>query len=233
MRILQRRKRKIFRHLARITFVFFAGLIVAGIIALHQLDINSLKPEIAHLLETTTGLPISIEGEISWKLSLRPLIKVSDVRIKNEPWAKSRYAVQIPEMLVQFNLVSLLRNSPTIQSVRMVRPTVSIERNQKGELSLNVQRPAREIRIPEAMPRRGFPFDLDVGIGSIELDRPRVSFISPDSSESFTPNRVRTSLSRKHETMELTGQIVKDGFNYPFILSFLKYDEEKKIYPAS
>ncbi|MDR1826304.1 MAG: AsmA family protein, partial [Rickettsiales bacterium] len=228
--VLRRRKRTTLRIWTRIIFVFFMGALVAVAVAVHQLDVNSLKPNIVRALENSTGLPVEIAGDMSWKLSLRPIIKIKDIRVKGKSWAKHKYAVSIPEMLVQINLVSLLRNSPTIQSVKLVRPTVNIEENSKGDLSVEIRR-RREIRIPEALVETEFPIDLDFGIGSLELDRPQIFFISKDAVESWMPDRIKLSLQGKTGAMDFAGSIAKGAARYPFSVSFSKFDGVRKAYP--
>lgn len=228
MIILRRRKRKTLVHLFRIIFMFFAGLFVAAVISLAQLDINTLKESIVATLKNSTGLPVEIKGALSWKLSLQPMIMIKDVRIKNAPWANHKYAFQMPEMLVQINLVSLLRRAPTIQMVRMIRPVANIERNAKGKLSIEL--PERTVTIPQVMPKNDFPFDLDFGIGSLELVGPQIFLIDDDSVASWTPDRVKISLSQKDDTLDFTGFLLEKGGNYPFILSFAKYNEKKGTY---
>lgn len=228
--MLRRRKKKSLIHLARIIMMFFAGLAVAAIVALSQLDVNTLKSELVQTLESMVGLHIEINGKISRKLSLRPQIIIKDVRIKNAPWARHKYAVQIPEMRVQINLISLLRDSPTIQSVKMIRPVVNIEENEKGELSLSMR---REIRIPRAIKKSDFAFDFDFGVGSVELEHPEIFFIAPESIESFTPDSIKIALQERDETLGYSGHLIDRDGSYPFILSFSKYDAARDVYPVN
>lgn len=229
--MLQRRKRTTFRTIARIIFAIFAASIVAGGIGLSKLDVNSLKADIVHALEASTGLPVEINGQMSWKLSLRPMIHINDVRVQNEKWAKNKYAVRIPEMLVQINLVSLIRGSPAIQYVKMIRPVANIEENKKGEWA--IRRMQREVRIPQVLKAYSpFPVDLDFGVGALELDRPEIAIISPGGTKSIMPDRIKVSLQSKGDTMEFAGQLVIGGVNYPFMASLYKFNAARKVYPA-
>jgi uncharacterized protein involved in outer membrane biogenesis len=230
--MLQRRRRKTFIHLARIIFVFFAGLAVAAGIALSQLDVNSLKSDVAAVLESAAGMPVEINGELSWKLSLRPEIRIVDVRIKNKPWAGHKYALAVPEMLVQLNLISILRGSPAIQSIKMLRPVANIEENGKGELSVDLRQAPREIKIPQAIRKSEYPFELDIGVGSIELEKPEFFFIAPSGVRTFAPDSLKISMHEKNGSMDFTGVVAESGAKYPFTLSFLKYDRSAEVYPV-
>jgi hypothetical protein len=230
--ILKRRRRKTLVHVLRIACMFFAGLFVAAVIAAHQTDANSLKSNIVASLEQAAGLPVEINGEMSWKLSLRPRIILNDVRIRNADWAKHKYAVQIPQMLVQINLISLLRDSATIQSVKMIRPVVNIEQNANGDLSVSPRPKVRGPKPADDGRHREFPFDFDFGIGSLELDRPQIFLIDSAGIESFTPDRVKIGLQNRGDSTDYAGQVADGDGVYPFVVSFQKYDDVRKVFPV-
>ena len=66
------------------------GLIVAFIIALHQVNLESLRGNILSVLRDATNMPIEIDGKMAWNFSLRPQIELNDVRIPNAKWAKNK-----------------------------------------------------------------------------------------------------------------------------------------------
>ena len=76
--------------LLRIIAVFFMGLVVAVIVALHNMNLESLRGNILSMLRDSTNLPIEIDGDMSWKFSLRPHIELNDIRIPNADWAKQK-----------------------------------------------------------------------------------------------------------------------------------------------
>ncbi|MDR1027318.1 MAG: AsmA family protein [Rickettsiales bacterium] len=220
MKILQRqRKKKALIHWARIVCMLAAGFAVAAIVAVSQLDINTLKKDIASTLAAATGLPVEITGKLSWKLSLRPRVVINDVRIAGAKWAHHKYPIQIPQMQVQLNLVSLLRRTAAIQSVRLTNPKVNIEKNAKGQISLAARgADGHAERAGHAVP---FPFNLDLGIGAIELDRPQIFYITPDGVESFTPDFVKIVMQEKsEESIAFSGAVSDEGGSYPFLVSF-------------
>ena len=80
------------RHILvlRIIALFFMGLIVACIIALQQMNLETLRGNILSVLRDATNMPVEIDGKISWKFSLRPQIELNSVRIPNAEWAKNK-----------------------------------------------------------------------------------------------------------------------------------------------
>ena len=76
--------------LLRAIFLSVMGLLVAFGIALHQVNLESLRGNILSVLRDTTNMPVEIDGKISWKFSLRPQIELNNVRIPNAGWAKQK-----------------------------------------------------------------------------------------------------------------------------------------------
>ena len=67
----------------RLVCLFFLGLVVAVIIALSQVNLESLRGSVLSMLQNATGYPVQIDGIVSWKFSLRPRIELNQVRIAN------------------------------------------------------------------------------------------------------------------------------------------------------
>ena len=91
----------------RILALFFMGLIVAFAIALHEINLETLRGNILSVLRDTTNFPIEIDGNISWKFSLRPEIELNSVRVPNADWAKSKNLFAAKKIDVRLDLISL------------------------------------------------------------------------------------------------------------------------------
>ena len=76
----------------RIVMLFIVGMVVAFVIALSQVNLETLRGNILSILQNATGMPVEIDGAVSWKFSLRPRIELNQVRIPNADWAKHKYA---------------------------------------------------------------------------------------------------------------------------------------------
>ena len=97
------------RHiwLLRMIVLFFMGLIVAFIIALYQVNLESLRGNILSVLRDETNMPIEVDGKMSWKFSLRPEIELNDVRVPNAEWAKNKNMFTAKKIYVRLDLLSL------------------------------------------------------------------------------------------------------------------------------
>ena len=129
-------RRRIFFTITRIIAVFFMGLVVALVIALSQLNLETLRGDLVTVLRNATGLPIEIDGSVSWKFSLRPRVELNDVRVPNAAWAHNPDGFTARRIDVRLNLVSLFRDRPTIQYVKVHDAAIFLEQNAAGEYSM-------------------------------------------------------------------------------------------------
>ena len=118
------RKKNLFFIISRVVALFFMGLVVAIVIALSQINLETLRGDVLSILKDATGLPIEIDGSVSWKLSLRPQIELNKVRVPNAEWATHKDAFSAEKIDVTLNLVSLFRDRPTIQNVKVYDATI-------------------------------------------------------------------------------------------------------------
>ena len=133
---MARKKKRAFLTVLRLMGLFIGGMVVAISVALSQVNIETLRGNILSVLQDATGLPVEIDGAVSWKFSLRPQIELNNVRIPNADWAKEKYGFDTKKIDVKLNLISLLRNRPTIQSIKVYDAKIAIEQNEKGEYSI-------------------------------------------------------------------------------------------------
>ncbi len=112
-------RKNLFFTIARIVSIFFMGMVVAVVIALSQVNLETLRGDILGILRGATGLDIEIDGAVSWKFSLRPRIELHQVRVRNADWARHEYAFSAETVDVTLDLVSLLRDRPTIKNVKI------------------------------------------------------------------------------------------------------------------
>ena len=109
----------VFFNVLRLFTIIFVALVVALVVALSQVNIDTLRSSVVSVLQDFTGLPVKINGNVSWKLSLRPQIELDDVCVENASWAKNKYAYSAKKIDVRLNLFSLFRSTPTIHNIKL------------------------------------------------------------------------------------------------------------------
>ena len=161
------KRKNIFFSIVRVLSLCVMGLVVAVVVALTQIDLESVRGNVVAVLRDATGMPVEIDGPVSWKLSLRPHIELNQVRVKNPSWAKNKYAFDADRVDVRLNLISLFRNRPTIQNVRVYDAKINLERGADGVSSWPVQDVGVAIKdtVPEKYPVK------DMGLGGIEIKK--------------------------------------------------------------
>ena len=218
------------RHILLLRFIafFFMGLVVAFIVALHQVNLESLRGNILSALRDATNMPIEIDGKMAWNFSLRPQIELNDVRIPNASWAKNKDMFFAKKINVRMDLFSLFSSHPVIRNITIHDAKINIEKNSAGETSIVFN----EIKKPESTadeekkeidlyPVKQFPFlGLDVENLHVDLFGDKYKLASFGISNYM-----------RHENREYSGWVKPYDTNFPFVIQFSEYNPERKIYP--
>ena len=213
----------------RIIAVFFMGLIVAIVIALYQLDLESLRGNILSSLRESTNLPVEIDGKISWHFSLRPEIELNDVRIPNADWAKNKNLFTAKKIDVRLDLLSLFKSHPVIRRIKIYDAKIAIEKNDKDENSIvfnNLQTPQKlpdtDKNIIPKYPVEQLPF------GGMDIEKLSVDIYG----DKYTLSSFGISNYMRHSNREYSGWVKPYDTNFPFVIQFSEYNSERKIYPV-
>lgn len=222
------------RHIwvLRTIFLFFMGLIVAFIVALHQIDLENLRGNILGVLRDTTNLPIEIDGNISWHFSLRPEIELNDLRVPNADWAKNKNLFSASKVDVRMDLFSLFKSKPVIRYIKIYDAKINLEKNKRGENSIvfnnseisdNSQNPPdTENKEITKYPFQAMPF------AGLEIQNINANI--------YGKNYVMTSFGIhnhiRQDKLEFTGWVKPYKNNLPFVIKFSEYDEVSEIYPV-
>ncbi|MDR1337687.1 MAG: AsmA family protein [Rickettsiales bacterium] len=215
-------KRRLFFKIARICAMFFTGLVVAVFIALSQVNLETLRGNLLDALRDATGLPVEIDGGISWKFSVRPKIEINGVRVPNADWARHRNGFTAKKVDVTLNLISLLRDKPTIQNARIHDVGIFLEQNDSGEYSMA---PAKGQGAEHAKQSK-YPF---ASLGLDEIDVRNV--VADIDGKTYVLGGFNVSYNGAKNSEEYTGWFKSDLMVYPFIVSFSEFNEERKVYP--
>lgn len=218
------------RHLwlLRMIALFFMGLIVAVIIALNQVNLESLRGNILSVLRETTNMQIEIDGNMSWNFSLRPTIELTNVRIPNAEWAKNKNLFFAKKIIVRMDLFSVFSSHPVIRNIKVYDAKITVEKNAAGQDSVvfNESVPDKvantEAEETPVYPVGQFPFtSLDIENLSVDIFGDKYELTSFGISNYM-----------RHENREYSGWVKPYDTNFPFVIQFSEYNSERKIYPV-
>lgn len=211
----------------RIVMLFIVGMVVAFVIALSQVNLETLRGNILSILQNATGMPVEIDGAVSWKFSLRPRIELNQVRIPNADWAKHKYAFSAEKIDVTLNLFSLFQSRPTIQNIKVYDATVCLEKNADGAYSVS------SVASGNAAPDDGkkvaqpkYPF-TDPGLGGVEVR----NLVAHIFDESYSLSGFQLRYVPKSDAREYAGWIKNADDVFPFIVTYSEYNAERRVYP--
>ncbi len=211
------------------------GLGTAVVVALSQVNLETLRGNLLTILRDTTGLPVEITGDMSWKFTLRPRVELNQVRIKNADWAKHEYAFSAEKIDVTLNLISLFRPRPTIQNIRIYDATIAVEKNANGDYSVypfngreKNALDARDRGIAQNNTPPKYPF-VDPGFGAVQIQ----NLIAHVLGETYSMSGISVRYNQHDEnSREYSGWLRPDDKVYPFIISVSEYNSERKVYPV-
>lgn len=228
-----KKTRNLFFTIFHIVFLFVMGLIVAAIVALSRINLETLRGGIVSVLRDATGRDVEIAGAVSWRFSLRPQIELNDVRIPNAEWATRDYAFSAQRVYVTINLISLFQDRPTIQNIKIYDAVIDVEKNQDGKYSFQTDIPRTNTDDPQPTTTENvtpekpkYPF-VDPGLGGVEI-RNLTAYVF---DEKYTLAGFEMRYIPKHDGREYSGWIKFTDDVYPFIVSFSEYNAERKVYP--
>ena len=230
--MVKKKRKGSFFKIMRVLVLFIMGLVVAVVIALSQINLEALRGSVLTVLRDATGLPVEIDGAVSWKLSLRPQIELNQVRVPNAEWARHENAFSAEKIDVTLDLISLFQDRPTIQNVKVYDATICIEQNEKGEFSIlpkfTSAQPDTDAGT-EASVLTGpadYPF-VDPGLGGLEVQNLDIDIFGAE----YSINGFQIRYMPRSDTREYSGWVRSTSDVFPFILSFSKYNAERKVYP--
>ena len=224
---MKKRKSK-FLAVLRILGLFVIGLVVAVAVTLSRIDLESIRKSVLSVMTDTVGAPVLLDGAVSWRFSLRPHIELNEVKVANPEWAKSKYAFTAKKVDVRLNLISLFRDRPTIQNIRVYDATINIEQKEDGSYSLPklaTNKTGTEKNSVSEQPK--FPF-RDAEFGGLQIKNLTANVLgNVYSLAGFNIRKIH-----RDNVREYSGWIKADVDVLPFVLVFSEYNTERKIYPV-
>ncbi len=209
----------------RMFTIIFVVLVMALVVALSQVNLDSLRSGIVTVLQDATGLPVQINGAVSWKLSLQPQIELNSVCVENASWAKSKCAYSADKIDVRLNLVSLFRNKPTIHNIKLYNVKIDIEENKQGEYSAPKFQAFETTDVAVGQNEK-YPFK-DMGFGGVEIKNLDAKILK----KRYQLAGFNIRMNEKKDTREYSGWLKINKDVLPFIISMSEYNPERKIYP--
>ena len=219
-------RRSLFFPIMRMLCLIVVGLLVALVVALSQVNLETLRSSVISVLQESTGLPVQVEGGVAWRFSLQPRIELNQVSIANPDWAKEKYAYTADRIDVRINLLSLFRDRPTIHNVKMYDVKVNVEQNSDGKYSVpSFSKKGNATDEEEKIEK--YPFK-DFGLGGVEIKKLNANILG----KKYSLAGLNIRLTPDSDKRQYSGWIKLDEDVSPFIIVFSEYNNDRKIYPV-
>ncbi|MBP3397566.1 MAG: AsmA family protein [Alphaproteobacteria bacterium] len=219
------RKNKFF-SIVRIVGLFIIVLGVAVFVALKQVNLETLRGNVVAILRDTTGMPVEIDGGVSWRFSMRPHIELNDVRIENPELAKDKDFFSAKKIDVRINLVSLFRDRPTIQNIRVYDAVLNVEKD-LNELKFAGNSNTPEGTVQDTVVQEKYPVRAS-GFGGVEIK----NLVANVLGEKYSLSGLNVRMMPREDSREYSGWLKVEEDVFPFIVSMSEYNSERRVYPV-
>ncbi|MDX1710889.1 MAG: AsmA family protein [Rhodovibrionaceae bacterium] len=109
------------------------AVIVAGYIAITQIDPEAYRAEIETEAEKAIGRKLTLAGPMDLKVSLTPAITIEDVSLANASWGSREQMVTLKRLEVEMSLVPLISGDIKINRIVLLEPDILLEVNKQGQ----------------------------------------------------------------------------------------------------
>lgn len=124
------------KWIAGILFTLIALLVAAPFVAMVFIDQQTIKELAQDAVLESTGRELTLNGDISAKLSLQPSFSIKDAAISNADWGKAEHFAKLESLSLGLSIPALLKGSIEIGYVSLEKGSLNIEKNTKGELNI-------------------------------------------------------------------------------------------------
>ncbi len=146
--------------------VFFALVVGVLLIGPSLIDWNNYTDDIADQVEKVTGRKVVIGGPVSVQVLPRPRLHVADVHLANIGGSTDARMASFESLEVRVAAMALLGGKVRVETVKLVRPTVLLERLADGRVNWDFSKPvpAKDSRTPQ--PTAADKPTPDAGVGT-------------------------------------------------------------------
>lgn len=170
--------------------------IVAGYIALTQIDFNNYKSMIVKVVRDTTGRELTL-GDIQVKASFNPTIEIKNVTFSNAQWAKNPLMVSADSIDLSFAIIPLLQKNVEIDVLEIHDAVVNLEESATGEKNWEFEKVGTELNVEQ---QQAYRFSLIKTAQASENDS--MSFLSSMIVKRVAMENVKINIFDKSDKLD-------------------------------
>ncbi|MDA0781866.1 MAG: AsmA family protein [Rickettsiales bacterium] len=206
-----------------ILFTLFLFMIVAALLSVPLwLDVNKYKQDITKLIHEKTGFKVKIDGEIT-------AIAVPDISLMVENVSvassldESRNLFASEKMVIQIKLAPLFDKKLEIESLQLIKPSVSLKVNKEGEANWEQKKAEKEVdkgaekeavdsnEVTEVVYGEEKPFDITERflLNRFEIKDADFSYVDEQSEQNINISNlnIKTSIKPGENDFNLSGKL--------------------------
>ncbi|MBN8521205.1 MAG: AsmA family protein [Alphaproteobacteria bacterium] len=173
-----------------------AGLLIAPAF----MDWNAYKPQIISQIKSATGYSVQIGGDIKLALLPSPTVDIADVQIEAPLKVKSEHLAVMKRAKVSLDLWPLLERQVSVNTVRLVEPTIRLEilkDGRQGWMSPEMQTVSDAVPadVKNEAAKAVSKGASNIALQSIEIENGRFEFSDYTKNTSYLVEKINIDLS--------------------------------------
>lgn len=206
--------------------LLFAGLLIGP----SFMDWNKYKPQIVEQAKKSAGYDIHIDGDISLSIIPAPRLKIQGLSV-DAPRGKAEKLISVEEAYVSVKLFPLLSGDIMVDTVRLEKPLVSLEKLVDGSSSWLVETVQSENAVTSSAPSKK---SGTVSLGNVIINEGQLEYLDRQTGKVQELKDINIDLSAK--TLEgpfsADGDLLYNGKRISVALETEKPKGDKKEFDA-
>ena len=160
-------------------------LAAAAVAAPWFIDWNRYRPQLEAWGKAATGREVKITGAVDFVLFPWPAARLHGVRVASAPGSRFRHLLTVEEVEARFSLGALFGGRLEVESVRLLRPVLSLEHTGNGHGNWELE-PRATLRLPFSPER--------VSIDSVRIERGMLRLADRRLRAEFTVSEIEARI---------------------------------------
>ncbi len=185
-----------------IVSLLFAGLLIGP----SFMDWDKYKPQIIEQAKSSTGYDVHIDGDIAFSILPTPRLKLQGLSV-DAPRGKEKKLISVQEAFVSVNLLPLLSGNVEVDTVRLEKPIINLEKLSDGSVSWLAEMTQKETPKNSSNDNNKFETSRSLSLDKIIINKGQISYKDFGTGASHVAKDINLNVSAQ----SLQGPFFVDG----------------------
>jgi len=150
-------------------FLFLLIIVLATLLVFFVAKNFIVKIAVEKLVETTTGLPLTIKHlDINIPATT---VNINDLVLMNPRGYRERIMIDMPEIYVDYDLRAIIKGEIHLKEARIYLKEFIVVKNRKGDLNLSAFKSVKKTRRPKKIEKKGKAPKLQIDLLELKVGK--------------------------------------------------------------